>query len=120
MSDYIYQFLTALFTTAVVELLILLLIWYATRNTILKEVQLGRLLFFGLIGSLLTLPYIWFIFYNFIENRSIFTLVTEGFAITVEAAIYRLGLRINLSKSLLLSGISNLVSFITGSLYNFL
>jgi hypothetical protein len=120
MSDYTYQFLTALFVTSAVELLILLLIWYVTRNTTLKEIQLGRLLLFGLIGSLLTLPYIWFVFDNFIENRTIFAFVSEGFAITIEAVIYSLGLQINLGKSFLLSGICNLASFITGMLYNFL
>lgn len=118
MLKYPYQFLIALLITSIVELLVLLLIWTKTRETFLKNIRFGRLLFLGLFGSLLTLPYIWFVFYNVIGNRTIFVIISECFAIVVEAVIYRMGLSINLCKSFLLSGTCNFLSFFMGILYN--
>lgn len=66
-------------------------------------------------ASLLTLPYVWFVF-PIIQPRWLFGLIAELFAWIMEAIFYRLTFQIVLKKAFVFSFLLNLFSFLLGLL----
>jgi hypothetical protein len=69
-----------------------------------------------IFASLFTLPYIWFVFYDFIKDRTTFAVVAELWAWLAEAVFYRYFFRIGFGRSLVFSFLLNLFSFAVGLL----
>lgn len=76
------------------------------------------MLFTGIVASLATLPYLWFIFPMFLKTRLWYILISELTAAIAESVIIFGILRINYTKALLLSFACNMVSFGIGLLIN--
>lgn len=69
-----------------------------------------------IFASLLTLPFVWFVFYDFIKDRTTFAVVAELWAWLAEALFYGLFFRIDYKRALTLSFLLNLFSFLVGLL----
>lgn len=113
---YELHFLGSLALTVVIETSLLFLI--VRRFYKLPEAQLSRvvLLAGGMLASTATLPYVWFVFPAFIQNRALYIVVVESFAIAAETAIFVMLFRMDWKKVLLLSACCNAGSFITGKM----
>ncbi|HET6559789.1 MAG TPA: hypothetical protein VFG54_20855 [Prolixibacteraceae bacterium] len=69
------------------------------------------LLLTGVIATMATLPYLWFIFPMFIHSKLWYNVVCESFAVVVESVIILGLLRIRYPKALLISLICNMASY---------
>jgi len=109
-TDKISSFIKALIITLILEILVAYIFL-----SILKIRK--KLLISVLIGNLISLPIVWFIF-PIIGNIILVVLLSEIFAFVFEAFfIYYLNKKdISLGKSFILSLIMNLVSFIVGGI----
>lgn len=107
--EYEFNFLKALLLTIVVETVILYLLFY----TLLKKDKPANwlLLITGIVTSMATLPYLWFIIPIFIHSKLWYNLVCESLAVGVESVIILALLRIKFSKALLVSLICNMASY---------
>lgn len=111
---YEYLFLKSLFLTILIETtLLILLFWFVFRN---EEFKISRLLMTGFFTSFATLPYLWFIFPNYIEQNFWYMTISESFAVIMESFIIAAMLRIKYFKSLICSVICNMGSFSIGLL----
>jgi len=114
---YELTFLWGLFCTVTIETIAgLLLKKFAPKYFELTKVEYWRLAILIILASCLTLPYVWFIFPAFIQNRIAYIAVVETFAFVMEGIWYFLSLKINLKKALLFSLIINAISFLIGLL----
>ena len=113
---YELHFLRSLALTIFVETSLLFLL--VRQFYKLSEAQLSRalLLFGGTLASTATLPYVWFVFPAFIQNRALYTVVVESFAIAAETAIFAMLFCMGRKKALLLSACCNAGSFIAGKM----
>jgi len=68
------------------------------------------------IASLLTLPYLWFIFPVYIADYTTYVVIGEIVVIIIEALIYWRLFRISMTRALVLSVIANISSVILGFL----
>jgi hypothetical protein len=107
-KDNVSSFIKALIITLIIELLVALV--YVSRTKLSKKILISVL-----VGSLITLPIVWFIF-PLIKIIPLVILLSEIFAIVFEAYfIYYLNKQaITLKKSFVLSTIMNLASLIIG------
>jgi hypothetical protein len=76
----------------------------------------GLLLLTGIVATLATLPYLWFILPLFIQSKLGYILVSEVSAIAIESVIILGLLKINYPKALLVSLVCNLSSYLIGLL----
>ena len=112
MENYEVFFLKSLVLTVIIELFVLFLLIkifykkYGIANNVI--------LFAGILASVATLPYLWFILPYFIINRLLYILISEIFAVLAESLIYYYIFRFKYSVSLFLSFACNMVSFLTG------
>jgi len=116
MALYQMQFLKALCWTLAIETAVLfLLIRYAFRiqKTVLSN---ALLVFAGIFSSATTLPYLWFVLPAFLKSRTLLGGVAEPLIFLVEAVFYYFVLRIGVRRSLLVSFVCNLASFMAGFL----
>ncbi len=67
-------------------------------------------------ASLLTLPYLWFIFPVYITNYTLYVIIGEIVVTIIEAVIYWRLFRISMTQALVLSVIANVSSVIFGFL----
>lgn len=112
--EYELAFLKALLLTILIEGIVLFVV---LRTLFKKErVSTARVILTGIVASMTTLPYFWFIFPLFISSKIEFMLVSEIAAVIIESFIIWGFLRIGFLKSALLSFVCNLVSFLTGLL----
>jgi hypothetical protein len=115
--SYELRFFIALAQTLAIETGLLLLmakVWpFKTR---FRAVRAPAILITGIIASLLTLPYVWFVFRSIIRERVTYLAVSEGFALLAEAFIYCFVLRIRFGLGLLLSLVCNAASFFSSYL----
>lgn len=120
--NYLIEFFKALSLTLSVELAIGLLLRMADRkftlkfNPSLKSTSLIKFITAILFASILTLPYVWFIFPILIKDRLLFGISAELFAFLMETLLYHFFLELNLKSSLILSFSLNLGSFLIGLL----
>jgi hypothetical protein len=107
-KDNVSSFIKALIITLIIELLVALI--YLSITKLSKKILISVI-----VGSLITLPIVWFIF-PLIKIIPLVILLSEIFAIVFEAYfIYHLNKQaITLKKSFVLSIIMNLASLIIG------
>jgi len=105
------RFLSSLLFTLVIEIPILFIfVKYIFKN---KKLSLNKIIGTGIIASVLTLPYLWFILPPYVNTRN-YLLIGESLVIFVEALIYFSILDLNLKKAFIVSLIANIISFFIG------
>jgi len=116
--EYELLFLKCLALTILIETLVLITYfrWIIKR----KEIRISRLLVTGFIASFATLPYLWFIFPNYIDQKIAYMFIGESFAVLVETIIIGLALRIKFLQSFLCSLLCNGISFLVGLIISML
>lgn len=115
-STYEWAFITSLLFTLGVEvpcLLICVRLFLKKNNT---SPGTGLVLWAGLLASVTTLPYVWFILPAFIRNHLFYIITAEFFAFSLEAVIYHLLFRLPLRQTMVFSLICNSISFLGGEL----
>ena len=110
--DYELDFIRSLAITIFVETAVLILL----SRTVLKKSNLPIriILLTGIVASMATLPYFWFVLPVFIKSRLWYTLISEILAIVIESFIISGILRLNFKKSMLISVCCNITSYLTG------
>lgn len=115
--NYELLFLKSLFLTVFIETVILCLFFRFVVK--IENTSIKRLIITGLIASLTTLPYLWFILPNYINQKIWYVIIGESFAVLFETLIIGVILRVNLLKSFLSSLTCNMISFLTGFIIGF-
>jgi hypothetical protein len=108
---YESKFVLALLVTLIVEIPILIFFFRYVFKT--NRIPLQKLISTGIIASALTLPYLWFVLLPYVSTDYYF-FIGETFVIIVESLIYYQIIELKLEKSLLLSFISNISSYLIG------
>lgn len=112
---YEQKFLLSLFLTLISEVPVaFILIRYIYKY---KNIEISTILFVGVLASLLTLPYLWFILPAFVFDRTIFVITGESLVILVEAFIYYKLLKLKTINAFAVSLVANLASVIFGLLF---
>ena len=114
---YHLLFLKSLIYTIVIEAVCLLLL-FGLYFKKLYSFHLLLLIFTGIICSFATLPYLWFVFPNFIKQRTLFLITGELFVVLVESLMITGILRIKYKHAIMISLICNAISFLSGFLLN--
>lgn len=109
MISYELMFLKALITTVIIEVLVLLGLW----KLLFKKEKLEKVIFFGIVASTLTLPYVWFVFPVFFRGFG-WIIFAELFAFLAESLIYKMSFSISWKIALVISFICNLASLLLG------
>lgn len=110
--SYEQIFLWALLMTLLIEVPVVFLVnkyIYKNKNNI-------YVLFTGIVSSVLTLPYFWFILPAFISNRIVYIIVGEISIVLIEAFIYYCILKLKFSQAIIISLIANIASILGGLL----
>lgn len=112
----IHRFISSLVFTDVVETIILFaFLWFVFKN---RELGWRRIVAVGLFASFSTIPYVWFVFPYLLDwPRSTSLLLSEIFAFVVEAIIYRLFLKLDWKRALLVSLACNAASYYLGPVF---
>jgi len=113
---YELMFLKALALTIFIETLAIIVFFRWIVK--MKEIEISKLLITGFIATFATLPYLWFIFPNFIDHKIWYAITGESFAVLVETIIIGAILRTKLTTSFLCSLTCNMISFLTGLIVN--
>lgn len=112
--EYELDFLKALFLTIIIETAVLFLLFYSQLK---KEKPANWLLLLtGIVTTMATLPYLWFIIPLFIQSKLWYTLVCESLAVLVESVIILGLLKVKYPKALLISFVCNMASYLVGLL----
>lgn len=115
MDLYEIRFLQSLIFTTLIETVFLLLLsrlWLLRHRTSRADTLL--LVAVGLIGSALTLPYVWFVFPAFLKSRVLYVPIVELFALSVESIIIWILVKCPFVKAVVLAVLCNAVSFSSG------
>lgn len=118
MPNHMYEtrFLVALLATLVIETALLFLVvrlLFRIPGSLLGN---GLVLFTGILSSVATLPYVWFVLPAFIHSFRPYVLTAESLVLIVEAIIFSVLLRLNLARALAASAICNAASFVVGEI----
>ncbi len=116
--EYEIDFIQSLLLTISIETIVLLILAKTVFQS--DNIPIYYLILTGIIASLTTLPYFWFILPIIIKSKLWFHIVSELTAIIVETFIISGFLRISLKKALFLSFCCNMISYLTGLLINLL
>ena len=111
---YEYKFLISLLFTIFIETITLLIIIKFFFNKENKKITNPLLLFTGFLCSFATLPYLLFIIPLLIKTRIPYILLGELFVFIIEILILFFILRISYKKSIVISLVCNLLSFLLG------
>ena len=114
--DYTLEFLKALALTLTMEVPVLFVGVRFVFKLGANKIMNSTLFFAGILASLCTLPYLWFVLPQFISDYALFLAVGELSVFLVEAALYFFILHVSLKRALFLSFICNLISFLLGLL----
>jgi len=109
---YDQKFLFSLLLTLIVEIPIA--VFFVRRFYKYKEIKISKIVFAGLIASVLTLPYFWFVLPVYISSRSLYIFIGEVLIIFIEAIIYNQFLKLKLSNALIVSSVANIASIFLG------
>lgn len=109
---YEFIFLKALLLTISIETLVLYIIF----RTIYRQTKISivTILLTGIIASSATLPYLWFILPIIVKSRLLYHIIGESCAFIIESFIIWGFLKIKLTKSILVSAMCNLSSYLIG------
>jgi len=121
MLIYTYRFLFALVFTVFIETIVL---WVFIRK-IFKfkdgRFSTSNIIFAGIMASFSTIPYVWYVFPILIYwSFKLSLILSEAFAILVEAIFYRFYFDVKFRYSLLISFVCNLSSWGLGYLFEIL
>ena len=105
-DPYLFSFFQAFLLTFSAELLILLLL--------AKKIQTSKIFKAVLIGNLVSMPVVWFLFSATIQEFHIYLITSELFAVLSESVILKLFLSISYRRSLFYSLVANLFSLSIG------
>ncbi|MCX6751663.1 MAG: hypothetical protein NT161_02770 [Candidatus Nomurabacteria bacterium] len=112
---YEQKFLLALFLTLISEVpIVFVLVRYFYKY---KDIKIPTIVFVGILASVLTLPYLWFVLPAFVFNQTLYVMLGETLVVLIEAIIYYKLLKLKLLDSLVISLIANIVSIILGLLF---
>jgi len=109
---YEQMFLNALFLTLITEVPVV----FVVSRYLYKIKDNFNIIFAGIISSVLTLPYFWFILPYFVSNRMLYIILGESSIILIEAFIYYKILKLKFSQALIISFIANASSILIGLL----
>lgn len=109
MSYGFYFFLSLLLTLAV-EITVLFLV---AKYLLKIKIQTREVLYWGTFINLFSLPYLWFVFPLFISAYN-YILIGEILVVLIESVILLKVLKINLKNALILSLITNILSYLIG------
>ncbi|HLN72959.1 MAG: hypothetical protein ACM3O8_10405 [Methylococcaceae bacterium] len=112
--EYEFNFLKALLLTITIETTVLFLLFYTVFKS--EKPVNWLLLLTGVIATMATLPYLWFIIPLFIHAKLWYNIVCESLAVVVESVIILGLLRIKYPKAFLVSLICNMASYGIGLL----
>jgi hypothetical protein len=113
---YETRFLSSLVYTIVIETAVLfILVGFFSREIDVKK-HFWRIAAAGIVCSGFTLPYVWFIFPEFISVKVMYMIAAEAWAVAAEAVILMWALRMKAIKSLLISLVCNASSFLLGKI----
>lgn len=107
------MFLQAWFWTILIETIFLLLLVKIIFKKWLPKAQVFDIIFTGIISSSLTIPYLWFIYPVYFSGN---LFVGEILVVLVESLVIAKLLNLNIKRSLLVSFVCNLISFLFGLL----
>jgi len=110
--EYEFNFLKALLITITVETAVLFLLFHTIYKTG-KPVS-WLLLLTGVVASMATLPYLWFIIPLFVQSKLWYNLVCETSAVGMESVIILGLLRLKYPKAFTVSLICNTASYLIG------
>ncbi len=106
MLAYVQHFLEASIFSIIVETAVVVLLCIITKKDVRISLVAG-------LGTLCTIPYVWFVFPTIFWYSSILiVLVGEIFAFLFETVLYKFIGKLTWANALLFSLIANLVSFI--------
>jgi hypothetical protein len=105
-DPYLFSFFQAFLFTFSVEVLVLLLL--------AKKIQTFRIFNAVLIGNLVSMLIVWFLFSVFIREFHIYLFTSELFAVFSESVILKMFLSISYRRSLFYSLVANFFSFSIG------
>jgi hypothetical protein len=110
--EYELNFLKALLFTICIESAVLFILF----NFFFKspDIKNWLLILTGVLTSFSTLPYLWFILPLFIKTRLSYSVISEVTAILIESVIIFGLMKISYKKSLFVSIICNITSFLIG------
>lgn len=108
---YEIQFLIALGLTTVLEVFAVVLL----RYFFFRKIGLGKTVFVTVIASILTLPYLWFIFPAFLSDLS-YEIFGELFVFVVELFLYFILLDLKFFQAVILSLVANVFSYLFGGM----
>lgn len=112
MLAYAYLFLKSLVFSCVVETSVA-----GTFVRVTKNGEVLRAVLVAIVGTALTIPYVWFVFPTLLYFSPIaIILVGETFAFLVEGFLYAYFCGLSLRFALLLSLVANLASYLLGKL----
>ena len=110
---YETKFLISLLATIILELpIIFIFIRYIFK---IKNLPTKNILFLGILASVLTLPYLWFVLPPFIKSNH-YIFFGEAIVILVESIIYNQIFKLRIEKSFILSLTANLFSYFIGTI----
>lgn len=115
MINYELLFLKSLLVSIVIETTVLWLLCKFLLKS--KNINLSTIIITGVLATMLTLPYLWFIFPKFIETKIYYHIVSELSAVFVESFVFLVVLKTNYKQSLGLSFACNAVSYISGLIF---
>jgi len=112
---YEQKFLSSLLLTLIVEIPIAILLVKSFYKQ--KEIKISKIIFVGFVASALTLPYFWFILPAYITDRLLFMLYGEIIIVCIEMVIYNQLLKLKLTRSFVISLITNSMSILAGLIF---
>lgn len=115
--SHIWSFLVALLYTILIETIILVII----VKTRLKHIPIsyGSLLLTGILCSLSTLPYVWFVIPYFIKPTMAYMIISELSVMAIESLLLYKLLPLPYKTALFISAICNTGSFVCGLVINY-
>lgn len=112
--NYEQSFLISLLITLLIEVPVVFFVVYS----IYKRKEKFGIIFSGILASVLTLPYFWFILPYYISDRITYIVLGELAVIIIEAFIYFRLLKLNLRQAIFISFLANLASTLIGLVVN--
>jgi len=110
--SYEENFLYALLLTIIIEIpLVIVIVRYFYKNS---ELKVSLIIFISALVSILTLPYLWFVFPAFILNQGFYIFFGELLVFLTEAIIYKQLFKIKICEALGLSLVANAGSYFLG------
>ena len=110
MLDYVYDFIHSLVFSVVVESLVVWILCILFKKD-------KRIFLVAVLGTLCTIPYVWFVFPTLFWHSSItIILFGEGFAFLFEALLYKILGKLSWKEALIFSFLANIASYFLGKI----